>query len=434
VRSCEPARDPNAIRDSSNQSIGMGRQGSEPSPGLRAMEASIRMSARPSGLNDQSASDRPSIGGGTYRSVARFFITVLIAAFIGVAANSAWQSHGDKAVKLVRTYAPSLGWSLSEWQSRGAEAKRVITTWASSLDWLFPVSTKSPRNVDIATKQRRSAAVPAHNGAPQQSAPLAQKPASAAATISRELAQQLEAMARDLTSMRHKVEQLDATQEQMTHNIASLQAADRNIRQKMSSPPLSSAAPLPQRKNTPSVAPPQPPAQTQIAPQAIEPQVASGDEQDENAQLSPRLQRQVVDYPRKEAPGTVIIDTPNTFLYYVLGNGKAIRYGIGVGREGFTWSGVKSIVRKAEWPDWYPPPEMIARQPYLPRMIAGGPGNPLGARAMYIDGSEFRIHGTNDPSSIGKFMSSGCIRMTNDNAIDLYNRTSVGAKVIVLPM
>ena len=183
------------------------------------------------------------------------------------------------------------------------------------------------------------------------------------------------------------------------------------------------------------------PPQTLAAPQyqSIEPQQnyaepQQNDESEENAQLPARLQKQVVDYPTREAPGTVIVDTPHTFLYYVLGNGKAIRYGIGVGRAGFTWSGVKSIIRKTEWPDWYPPPEMIARQPYLPRMIAGGPGNPLGARAMYIGGTEYRIHGTNDPSSIGKFMSSGCIRMTNDNAIDLFNRVSVGSKVIVLPM
>jgi lipoprotein-anchoring transpeptidase ErfK/SrfK len=117
----------------------------------------------------------------------------------------------------------------------------------------------------------------------------------------------------------------------------------------------------------------------------------------------------------------------------VLGNGRAIRYGIGVGRQGFTWSGVKQIVRKTEWPDWYPPQEMIARQPYLPRMVAGGPGNPLGARAMYIGNTEYRIHGTNDPTTIGKHVSSGCIRMTNDNAIDLYIRVTVGTKVIVLP-
>jgi lipoprotein-anchoring transpeptidase ErfK/SrfK len=137
-------------------------------------------------------------------------------------------------------------------------------------------------------------------------------------------------------------------------------------------------------------------------------------------------------YAGHEARGTIIIDTPNTFLYYVLGNGKAIRYGIGVGREGFTWSGVKSIARKAEWPDWYPPQEMIARQPYLPRMTAGGPGNPLGARAMYLGGTEYRIHGTNDPTTIGKQVSSGCIRLTNDDVINLYDRVQVGAKVIVL--
>ena len=179
-----------------------------------------------------------------------------------------------------------------------------------------------------------------------------------------------------------------------------------------------------------------PPPQMQIAPQAASPTSLNParDDQDENAQLPARLQRQIVAYSSREAPGTVIIDTQRTHLFYVLGNGKAVRYGIGVGREGFTWSGVKSIIRKTEWPDWYPPPAMIARQPYLPRMVAGGPGNPLGARAMYIGGTEYRIHGTNDPSSIGKHISSGCIRMTNDNVIDLYNRVSIGAKVIVLPI
>ncbi len=154
---------------------------------------------------------------------------------------------------------------------------------------------------------------------------------------------------------------------------------------------------------------------------------------DENAQLPPRLQRQMVNYSTREAPGTVIVDTPHTYLYYVLGNGKAIRYGIGVGREGFTWSGVKHVARKNEWPDWYPPAEMIQRQPYLPRMMAGGPGNPLGARAMYIGGTEYRIHGTNDPTTIGKHVSSGCIRLTNDNVMDLFSRVQVGAKVVVLP-
>jgi lipoprotein-anchoring transpeptidase ErfK/SrfK len=145
------------------------------------------------------------------------------------------------------------------------------------------------------------------------------------------------------------------------------------------------------------------------------------------------LRKQIVSYSTRESPGTVIVDTPNTYLYYVLGGGKAVRYGIGVGREGFTWSGVKSVERKAEWPDWSPPPEMIARQPYLPRWVAGGPSNPLGARALYIGGTMYRIHGTNAPSSIGQNVSSGCIRMLNEDVIDLYNRVNVGAKVVVLP-
>ena len=156
-------------------------------------------------------------------------------------------------------------------------------------------------------------------------------------------------------------------------------------------------------------------------------------DQTEDAQLDPRLQRQIVSYASNEAPGTLIVDTPHTYLYFVLGNGKAVRYGIGVGRQGFTWSGVKQVARKAEWPDWYPPAEMIARQPYLPRVVAGGPGNPLGARAMYLGGSEYRIHGTNDPNTIGKHVSSGCIRLTNEDVEDLYSRVQVGAKVIVLP-
>jgi lipoprotein-anchoring transpeptidase ErfK/SrfK len=176
---------------------------------------------------------------------------------------------------------------------------------------------------------------------------------------------------------------------------------------------------------TPSQAMPQD-AQQDAAP-------AASDQTDEDAQLDPNLRRQIVNYPSADAPGTVVVDTPHTFLYYVLGGGKAIRYGIGVGREGFTWSGVKNVVRKAEWPDWYPPAEMVARQPYLPRMTAGGPGNPLGARAMYIGGTEYRIHGTNDPTTIGKHVSSGCIRLTNEDVEDLYNRVEVGAKVIVLP-
>ena len=157
------------------------------------------------------------------------------------------------------------------------------------------------------------------------------------------------------------------------------------------------------------------------------------DERDETANMPARLQRANVSYATREAPGTVIVDTGNTYLYYVLGNGRAIRYGVGVGREGFTWAGVQTVTRKAEWPDWNPPAEMIARQPYLPRFMAGGPGNPLGARAMYLGGSVYRIHGTNDPSTIGKFVSSGCIRLTNDDVADLFSRVTVGTKVVVLP-
>jgi lipoprotein-anchoring transpeptidase ErfK/SrfK len=158
------------------------------------------------------------------------------------------------------------------------------------------------------------------------------------------------------------------------------------------------------------------------------------DDGDGSASVLPeRLQRANIAFNTREAPGTVIIDTGNTALYYVLGQGRAIRYGVGVGREGFTWSGTQTISRKAEWPDWHPPAEMIARQPYLPRFMAGGPGNPLGARAMYLGSSDYRIHGTNDPSTIGKFVSSGCIRLTNEDVTDLFNRVNVGAKVVVLP-
>ena len=163
------------------------------------------------------------------------------------------------------------------------------------------------------------------------------------------------------------------------------------------------------------------------------PQYQAQESTDQDAAPDPRFARQIVSYQTREAPGTVIVDTPNTYLYYVLGNGQAIRYGIGVGRDGFTWAGVKNVAKKAEWPDWYPPAEMIARQPYLPRMTMGGPGNPMGARAMYLGTSEYRIHGTNDPTTIGKNVSSGCIRLTNEDVTDLYERVKVGAKVVVLP-
>lgn len=160
----------------------------------------------------------------------------------------------------------------------------------------------------------------------------------------------------------------------------------------------------------------------------------SDDDEGTVREMPARFKRQVVNYATREAPGTIIIDTPNTYLYYVLGGGQAIRYGIGVGREGFTWSGVQTISRKAEWPDWTPPAEMIARQPYLPRYMAGGPGNPLGARALYLGGTIYRIHGTNAPHTIGTHVSSGCLRLTNQDVTDLYSRVNVGTKVIVLPM
>jgi lipoprotein-anchoring transpeptidase ErfK/SrfK len=170
----------------------------------------------------------------------------------------------------------------------------------------------------------------------------------------------------------------------------------------------------------------------QSAPPAV--QSAPSEDESATAELPARLKRQIVSYATREAPGTIIIDTPNTYLYYVLGGGQAIRYGIGVGRDGFTWSGTQSITKKAEWPNWTPPTEMIARQPYLPRFMAGGPGNPLGARAMYLGGTVYRIHGTNAPSTIGTHVSSGCIRLTNEDVADLYSRVNVGTRVIVLPM
>src|SRR4051812_9841570 len=150
-------------------------------------------------------------------------------------------------------------------------------------------------------------------------------------------------------------------------------------------------------------------------------------------ELPPQFRRTLVDYYSKEPAGTVIVDTPNTYLYLVLGQGKALRYGIGVGREGFTWSGAEKVSRMAEWPDWHPPEEMIDRQPYLPRFMAGGDGNPLGARALYLGKTLYRIHGTNQPSTIGTFVSSGCIRLTNDDVTDLYTRVKVGTRVVVLP-
>ena len=156
-------------------------------------------------------------------------------------------------------------------------------------------------------------------------------------------------------------------------------------------------------------------------------------EASQNKEPPPQFQRTLVDYYTKEPAGTIIVDTPNTYLYLVLGDGKALRYGVGVGREGFTWSGVERVTKMAEWPDWHPPEEMIVRQPYLPRFMAGGESNPLGARALYLGNTVYRIHGTNQPSTIGTFVSSGCIRLTNEDVSDLYSRVRVGARVVVLP-
>jgi lipoprotein-anchoring transpeptidase ErfK/SrfK len=165
-----------------------------------------------------------------------------------------------------------------------------------------------------------------------------------------------------------------------------------------------------------------------------EPQLQQQDQAGDAAQppLDPMYEKQIVAYHGKERQGTIVIDTPNKFLFLVQGNGRALRYGIGVGRPGFTWSGVKTISAKKEWPDWTPPPEMLARRPDLPRHMEGGPENPLGARAMYLGSSLYRIHGSNEPWTIGTNVSSGCIRMRNEDVIDLYGRVNVGARVIVL--
>ena len=173
---------------------------------------------------------------------------------------------------------------------------------------------------------------------------------------------------------------------------------------------------------------PQPDRGTVVAALPPEDQPESGPAKE----LPPQFRRQLVDYPTTEPAGTIIIDTPHTYLFLVLGGGKALRYGIGVGREGFTWSGSERISRMTEWPDWHPPKEMIERQPYLPRFMAGGDGNPLGARALYLGSTLYRIHGTNQPSTIGSFVSSGCIRLTNEDIEDLYNRINVGTRVVVL--
>ncbi len=152
---------------------------------------------------------------------------------------------------------------------------------------------------------------------------------------------------------------------------------------------------------------------------------------DDSLELDPEWRKQAVFFRTTEAPGTIIVATSERHLYLVQGGGRAIRYGIGVGRDGFQWQGLLNITRKAEWPDWVPPPEMIERQPYLPRFMAGGPGNPLGARAMYLGTTVYRIHGTNRPDTIGTKVSSGCFRLVNADVSDLYDRVPVGTKVIV---
>src|SRR5262245_6704697 len=148
-------------------------------------------------------------------------------------------------------------------------------------------------------------------------------------------------------------------------------------------------------------------------------------------QLPSQFQRQTVFFRTTEAPGTIVVDTPSRYLYLVQGNSRALRYGIGVGREGFQWSGLVNITRKQEWPDWTPPPEMIQRQPYLPRFMAGGPGNPMGARALYLGTTIYRLHGTNAPETIGSAVSSGCFRLVNPDIIDLFDRVPVGTKVVI---
>jgi lipoprotein-anchoring transpeptidase ErfK/SrfK len=175
--------------------------------------------------------------------------------------------------------------------------------------------------------------------------------------------------------------------------------------------------------------PPQPYSGYQFQPTA--PDVDPGVDHGNSADLPEEFQKRLVFYRSQQPSGVIIIDTLERHLYLIQDSTHAIRYGIGVGREGFTWQGLLSISRKAEWPDWHPPPEMIERQPYLPRFMAGGPGNPLGARAMYLGSTVYRIHGTNAPETIGQAVSSGCFRLVNDDVVDLYNRVNVGTKVIV---
>jgi lipoprotein-anchoring transpeptidase ErfK/SrfK len=206
--------------------------------------------------------------------------------------------------------------------------------------------------------------------------------------------------------------------------------------------PPQQTSPYQQRYQTPQYAPqpyqPQPQQQYQ-APYQRQPTYQEELEQQSTAPASPdqraidpKFMKQMVAYDGREGAGTIVIDTPNKFLYLVQGDGRALRYGIGVGRPGFTWSGMKTISMKKEWPTWTPPPEMLKRRPDLPRFMEGGPENPLGARAMYLGSSLYRIHGSNEPWTIGTQVSSGCIRMRNEDVIDLYNRVKVGTRVMVI--
>jgi lipoprotein-anchoring transpeptidase ErfK/SrfK len=179
-----------------------------------------------------------------------------------------------------------------------------------------------------------------------------------------------------------------------------------------------------------AVAPPRPPVAVMARGEPAE-QVEAATV-DPRTQIDPKFEKQMVDYRGPEPAGTIVIDTPNRFLFLVQDNGKALRYGIGVGKPGFAWAGEKKVSAKKEWPDWTPPPEMLQRRPDLPHFMAGGPENPLGARAMYLGSSLYRIHGSNEPWTIGQAVSSGCIRMRNEDVIDLYERVKVGTKVVVI--
>lgn len=169
-------------------------------------------------------------------------------------------------------------------------------------------------------------------------------------------------------------------------------------------------------------------ANYEIDPLTRQPMVSAPDTR---AKATP-IPREVVNYNSQYGAGTIVVSTKERRLYYIMGNGQAMRYGVGVGRPGFEWGGFKTITRKAEWPDWRPPPQMLKRRPDLPRHMKGGPENPLGARAMYLGSTLYRIHGSNEPETIGQAVSSGCIRMLNDDVVDLYNRVSVGTRVVVV--